>query len=481
MRILAVASECFPLVKTGGLADVVGALPGALGHLGHEVRTLVPGYPSVMERLEAAAVVDSYDELYGGPARVLGGVGPGGTPAVFVIDAPHLFARSGHPYVAPDGTEWWDNGFRFAALSVVARELALGRVEGYRPDVVHAHDWQAGLTPAYIAFDGRRPAPATVMTVHNLAFQGQMPPEWLASLGLPPWSFAVDGVEYYGGIGFLKAGLNYADQITTVSPTYALDVQGDLWGMGMQGLLAARAGDLTGIVNGLDTDVWDPRDGALVRPGFDGLTLEVRATHKQHLRERFGLAGDASGPLFCVVSRLVWQKGMDVLLDAVEAFARADAQLVVLGNGDAAMEGRFAAAAAAHPGRVACVLGYDEALAHGLLAGADAILIPSRFEPCGLVQLQGLRYGCVPVAARTGGLVDTVRDLDDAPDTATGFLFPAGDREALAAAVMRVGTVFRDGSTWRTLQRRGMATAVGWEPAARRYVEVFERARGAAP
>ncbi len=478
MRILAVASECFPLVKTGGLADVVGALSPALEELGHEVQILLPGYPQVLEQLAQAGVIDDYAELYGGPARILRGRGANGALDVFAIDAPHLFARAGHPYVTADGSEWWDNGFRFAALAVVARELALGRVADYRPDVVHAHDWQAGLTPAYLVFDGR-PRPASVMTIHNLAFQGQMPPEWLPSLGLPAWSFTPDGVEYYGGIGFLKAGVYYADQITTVSPTYAREIQGALWGMGMEGLLASRAGDLAGIVNGLDTSTWNPAADPFVEPGYDVRSLTVRARHKAALRERLGLVGDATRPLLCVITRLTWQKGMDVLMDAAGAMLEAGVELVVLGAGDPGMEARLAETAAAHPGRMACTFGYDERQSHQLLAGADAVLVPSRFEPCGLVQLQGLRYGCVPVAARTGGLLDTVIDIDEHPDDATGFLFQAGDAGALADVAARVVGVFGDLARWQGLQRRGMAQDLGWKRAAMRYVEVYERALGA--
>ncbi len=493
MRVLVVASECFPLIKTGGLADVAGALPRALARLGHEVHIVVPGYPPVFERLRDTALVDTYSELYGGPARILRGRGPDDAVGVFVIDAPHLFGRDGHPYLSPDGTEWWDNGFRFAALAVVGRaraegranrraaragvgrERALGRLDGYRPDVVHAHDWQAGLTPAYLALDGR-PRPASVMTVHNLAFQGQMPPGWLATLGLPSWSFGVDGVEYYGGIGFLKAGVYYADQVTTVSPTYALEVQGSLWGMGMDGLMRARASDLWGIVNGVDVEVWNPAADPNVVPGYDAASLDVRGAHKPALRGSLGLDQDAPGPLLAVISRLTWQKGMDVLLDAIGGIVAEGAQLVVLGSGDPGLEGAFRDAAAAHPGRVACVFGHDEGFAHRLLAGADAVLVPSRFEPCGLVQLQGLRYGCVPVVSRTGGLVDTVHDVDDHTHDATGFNFHAGDAGALIHAVQRVGAVFADPERWQELQRSGMARDSGWDAAARRYVEVYERA-----
>jgi starch synthase len=329
--------------------------------------------------------------------------------------------------------------------------------------------------PAYLALDPRA-RPASVMTIHNLSFQGQMPAAWLGRLGLPAHAFSPAGVEYYGSVGFLKAGLYYADQLTTVSPTYAREIQGTLWGMGMEGLLAARAGDLTGIVNGIDTAIWDPATDALVDPRYDADTLERRAEHKAALQARFGLEETAERPLFAIVNRLSWQKGTDLLLEALDGLVGAGGQLVILGSGDPGMEGRCAAAASLYPGRVATWFGYDEALAHRLQAGADAIVVPSRFEPCGLTQLYALRYGCVPVVAATGGLVDTVSDADADEEGGTGFVFDAGDAGALREAFHRVAAAWRNRSWWRTLQRRGMARDLGWERAAGDYVGVYERA-----
>ncbi len=468
MRILAVAAECYPHVKTGGLADVVGALPGALAARGHEVRTLIPGYPSVMAAADGAPTVDGYVELFGAPARVVDL--PDG---VLALDAPHLFGRPGHPYTRADGQDWDDNAFRFAALAVVGREIALGRLAGWRPDVVHAHDWQAGLVPAYLALDGR-PRPATIMTVHNLAFQGQFPATWLGALGLPPWAFAIDGVEYYGSIGYLKAGLYYADKLTTVSPTYALEIQTPDGGMGLGGLLHGRAPDLVGIVNGIDTATWNPAADPFVVPAYDADRLALRAVHKAALQAALGLEAAPAAPLFCVVSRLTWQKGMDLLAAAVGDLVAAGGQLAVLGSGDATVEAAFRAAADAHPERVATRIGYDEALSHRLQAGSDAILVPSRFEPCGLTQLYGLRYGCVPVVAATGGLVDTVTDA--AAPSGTGVVFEAGSGDALTAAIRRAVDLYRAGEPWTAMQRRGMARDLGWPAAAAAYERVFEAA-----
>ncbi|MEO1093065.1 MAG: glycogen synthase GlgA [Pseudomonadota bacterium] len=477
MRVLAVAPECFPYVKTGGLADVVGALPGALGALGHDVRTLVPGYPAVLAHLGEATVIDTYDELFGAPAAVWEVPGKDGAPSLLVVDARHLYDRPGHLYLASETDEWPDNPLRFAALAVVAREIALGRLPAWRPDVVHAHDWQSGLVPAYLALDGR-PRPPCVMTVHNLAFQGQYDPAWFGALGLPADTFAPDGVEYYGGIGFLKAGLHYADRLTTVSPTYAREIQSMDWGMGLGGLLHARENKLVGIVNGIDDAVWNPSRDPWLDPTYTVRSIDRRATHKAAVQQAFGLHQQPDALLFCVISRLAWQKGIDTLLPAVGALVDAGCQLAVLGSGDPALEAGFHNAAAVYPGRVGVIVGYDEGMSHRLQAGADAIIVPSRFEPCGLTQLYGLRYGCLPIAARTGGLIDTVHDVDVAGEAAaTGISFASGRTDSLIDAIERALTLWREPERWRQRQRRGMTKDLGWGKAASAYAAVYEAAR----
>lgn len=482
LRVLQVASEAFPLVKTGGLADVVGALPGALAREGVEVRTLLPLYRAVRERLERAEAVLELGELMGGPARLLWATAAG--LALFLLDAPHLFDRPGGPYQAADGADWPDNAQRFAALSWAARELGLGGLPSWQPELVHAHDWQAGLAPAYLAL-ADRPRPATVMTVHNLAFQGQFPAGLLAELRLPERAFTIDGVEYYGAIGFLKAGLVYADRITTVSPTYAREIMTPAYGMGLDGLLRLRADHLTGIVNGIDEAVWDPaRDPALPEP-FDADRLEARKASRRALHEWLGLVED-SGPLLAAVTRLTWQKGMDLLLEAVPRLLDLGCRLAVLGAGEAALERAFCEAARGHPGRIACRIGYDEGLAHLIQAGADAILVPSRFEPCGLTQLYALRYGAVPIVARVGGLADTVIDANDAAladGVATGIQFAPVTVEALTDALERAVVLWRDRPRWRALQGRGMTRRVGWSARAVEYARLYRElvaARGSA-
>ncbi len=473
MKVLSVASEIFPLVKTGGLADVAGALPGALAGKGVEVRSLLPGYPAVLDKLPDAEEAHAFPRLFGGPARLMAGTAAGLN--IYAIDAPHLYARPGNPYTDRDGRDWPDNAQRFAALAQVAAAIGQGVLSGFAPDVVHAHDWQAGLAPAYLHYsDGARPG--TVMTVHNLAFQGRFPAELLAILGLPPRAFSIDGVEYFGGIGFLKAGLQLADRITTVSPTYAAEICTPEAGMGLDGLLRARSAVLSGILNGIDEGVWDPQTDPHLPARFSPKTPERRQTNKRALQERLGLAADSGAMLLGVISRLSWQKGLDVLLDALPSLMGEDTQLALLGAGDAALEQGFAGAAASWPGRVGILIGYDEALAHLIQGGADALLVPSRFEPCGLTQLCALRYGSVPIVARVGGLNDTIVDANEmalSAGVATGFQFAPVNAAGLRRAVQRAVAARAHPATWRTLQRNGMNAAVGWDRPAEQYANLY--------
>lgn len=473
MKVLSVASEVFPLVKTGGLADVAGALPAALAREGVEVRTLLPGYPAVLRDLQGAEIVYAEEDLFGGPARVL--AGHAARLALFVLDAPHLFDRAGSPYLGPDGRDWSDNAQRFAALSRVAAALGQGAVSSWVPEVVHAHDWQAGLAPAYLHFNGQ-PRPRTIMTVHNLAFQGTFPAHLLQSLGLPPQAFAIEGVEYYGGIGYLKAGLQLADCITTVSPTYALEIQTSEGGMGLDGLLRARSHDLFGILNGIDEAVWDPaRDPSLSAP-FDVNSVERRAINKDALQARLGLARDGRALLYGVVSRLSSQKGLDLLLQALPTLLAQGAQLALLGSGERDLEDGFRRATSADPSRVAAVFGFDETLAHQIQGGCDALLVPSRFEPCGLTQLCALRYGAVPVVARVGGLADTIIHANEMAleaCVATGVQFAPVSQLMLEAALARTAALWKDEATWSRLQRNGMMSNVSWGGPAKHYAALY--------
>jgi starch synthase len=473
LKLLAVASEIYPLIKTGGLADVTGALPAALADEGVAVRSLVPGYPTVLDKLGKAEMVQTFADLLGGTARLLAGEADG--LDVLALDAPHLYARPGDPYVAPDRRDWPDNALRFAALAQVATRIGQGLLPGFVPDIVHAHDWQAALTPALLHYaPGRRPG--TVVTVHNLAFPGLFPAHLLGAIALPPEAFSIDGVEYHGQISYLKAGLQFADRITTVSPTYSREILHPEEGMGFDGLLRARGSALSGILNGIDDTVWNPANDARIASTYTAQTIEARAGNKEALQRRLGLDGKAGALLFGVVSRLTSQKGLDLLVAALPTLLAHGGQLALLGSGDHALEDAFRSAQSAHPGRIGCVIGYDESLAHLIQAGADALLIPSRFEPCGLTQLCALRYGAIPVVARVGGLADTVIHANEmalASRVATGVQFAPVDVEGLAGAIRRTFDLFADQTAWLGMQQSGMATDVSWRKPAHRYAALY--------
>jgi len=469
-------------VKTGGLADVIAALGAALTELGHDVRLLLPGYPAVLAATAPARRVIALGAPGGYPdARLLETSSPAGFP-MWVLDCPSLYAREGNPYLDPSGRDWEDNAIRFGLLSCVAARIASdAALAGWRCDVLHCHDWQAGLAPAYLRWGAGRRTPS-VMTVHNLAYQGVFPSSTLPRVGLPPESFTIDGVEYYGSLSFLKAGLVYADRIGTVSPSYAREIQEEALGFGLHGLVSARSGVLDGILNGVDTHAWNPADDSALAARYDAGCLDAKAENTRALRRRLGLAGREAAPLLGVVSRLVHQKGLDLVAELADRIVSLPAQLVVLGTGDQAIERAFEAAAARHPGDVARTTGFDEALSHLIEAGADIFLMPSRFEPCGLNQMYSQRYGTPPVVRRTGGLADSVVDANPstlADGSASGFVFDEATPQALFAAIERAVMLWRDRPVWRAVQRNGMARDFSWSASARRYVEAYEKAIGA--
>ncbi len=477
MKVLSVVSECAPLVKTGGLADVAGALPHALAAEGVEMRVMLPAYPGLARRLSRVRAHETATRF--GRATLLEGEAEG--LDLILVDAPHLYDREGLIYTGADRRDWPDNAQRFGLLSWMAARAATHGVSGWRPDVVHAHDWQAGLTPTYLRLAGPE-APPAALTIHNIAFQGLFPRHALPALGLPEALFNPEGVEFYGQVGFLKAGLSHASAITTVSPTYARELLTERFGYGLEGLLRHRAGDLEGILNGIDTQAWNPRTDGHLAAAFD--RPEGKAPNRRALCERFGIEEPSSGPLFCVISRMTRQKGLDLLLDALPALLAEGAAVAVLGSGDDDLEQAFVRAAERFPGRVGCMIGYDEGLSHLMQAGADAILVPSRFEPCGLTQLCGLRYGTLPVVARTGGLADTVIDGNAAALRAgvgTGFLHAPDDAADMADALRRACETWRRPEQWRRMAANAMAYPVGWEESARLYADLYRRlAPGAA-
>ncbi|MEM6354333.1 MAG: glycogen synthase GlgA [Pseudomonadota bacterium] len=483
MRVLHIASECAPLVKTGGLADVVGALPSVLAAEGVEAKVLLPGYPAVMAKLEKSreiALPDGLEgELTGGPARLLEAEAAG--LSLLVLDAPARFRREGGIYET-NGRDWPDNAYRFGAFAklgalIAARGMA-GGAEGWRPDVLHAHDWQAGLAPFYLDLMGR-PVPS-VITIHNISYQGLFDPTALTALGIPQSTFSPDRLEFWGQVGFLKAGLVTADAITTVSPGYAREILTPEFGMGLEGVLTARDRAVSGILNGADTTVWNPAADPLIAAPY--ASPEGKAANRAALLERFGIE-DGPGPVLGLVSRLTRQKGIDLLLKALPGFLAAGGRVALLGSGEASLEAALTAAAAQNPGRVGVFIGYDEALSHLVYAGSDAIAVPSRFEPCGLTQLYALRYGATPVVARTGGLGDTVIDANPAAlaaGVATGFVHAPGDASDCAHALQRLATAYADRETWARLTANAMAHPVDWGPSAAAYAALYRRLAGQA-
>jgi starch synthase len=480
--VLFVTPECYPLVKTGGLADVAGALPLALAGLDVQARVLVPGYPGTREHLTGVRKVATVPDLLGGDGTLVSGTTVDGL-MVWLVEAPHLFARKGGgPYLGPDGRDWPDNHLRFAALSWVGAAIAMGRLGNWRPDVVHLHDWQAALTAAYLHHDPERAsAPPTVLTIHNLAFQGVFGAETRKALRLPASVLLVDGMEYWGNLSFLKAGVQWATHLSTVSPTYAREILTPEHGMGFDGLLRLRSHELTGIVNGIDDAIWNPATDPHIPAPYSARRIAAKAVDKRALQVELGLEIRTDVPLLCVVSRLTHQKGIDLLLAALPRIVASGAQLAVLGTGDPTLEAEFGRAASDHRGQVATVIGFDEALSHRLQAGSDAIVVPSRFEPCGLTQLYGLRYGTLPIVARVGGLADTVIDANEAAlrdGVATGFQFSPVDADPLAVAVERAVHLYRTTPAWQRVQRRAMTRDVGWDLAAAQYVSLYAALAG---
>jgi starch synthase len=478
LSVLQVAAEIYPLVKTGGLGDVMAALPPALARLGVDVRLLLPGLPAILDGVADLQPVLSFGPAFGAATIIVkrGRLAGSGVTA-YVLDAPFLYERPGNPYLGSDGRDWHDNHRRFALLGWTAAHMAFGDIDrSWRPAIVHSHDWHAGLAPAYIA-SHPAPRPGSVYTIHNLAFQGLFPRNLLPELQLPLEFFAMEGLEFHGQISFMKAALHYCDRITTVSPTYAREIQHAEQGCGLEGVIARRAGVLHGILNGVDYAVWNPAADPNLASGYSTEDLAAKVQVKAALQAEMGLKATPEALLFGVVSRLTQQKGLDLLLAALPELIRRRGQLVLLGSGDAAMEQGYRALAAAHPEAVAVKLGYDEALSHRIIAGADLILVPSRFEPCGLTQLYGLRYGTLPLVRQVGGLADTVTDATAANlanDTATGFVFTEASAAGLLGAATRAFTAYANRPLWQQLMRRAMAQSFSWEEAARGYLDLYQ-------
>ena len=477
MKILFVTSEAHPLIKTGGLGDVSGSLPAALQELQQDVRLVLPAYPQAVARLSGATSGSRFTLTgTGNEITLLEGKMPGSNVPVWLIDAPAYFNRNGGPYGTPGG-DWPDNAERFALFARAVVEIAMDRAGlRWQPDVVHCNDWQAGLVPALL--DDEHQRPATLFTIHNLAYQGLFPWETFARLGLPHELWHMEAMEFHGQFSFIKGGLAFADHLTTVSPTYAREIRTAAFGYGLEGLLNHRANRLTGILNGIDYTIWDPASDPLIPAQFTAHDLAGKAHNKEVLQKRFGLAINSTAPLLGVVGRMVEQKGIDLVADTIPSLLNDGAQLTILGSGAYHYEHQLRELAARYPRQIGLHIGYDEPLAHLIEAGSDIFLMPSRFEPCGLNQIYSLRYGTLPVVRRTGGLADTV--VDTGPTTfnagkATGFIFDAPSSKALYSAVQRALGYYRQPTQWQRLIGTAMAQDFSWHASAQRYLALYQQ------
>ena len=479
LDVLFITPEIHPLNKTGGLGEVSAALPTALTELGADVRILIPGYPQVLNGLKNKRKITEFAAQSSFPAAtLLSAKLPFGTSdnvPLFIIDCPELYWRDGGPYTDVQGHNWPDNAIRFGLLSKIGAILASDASPlDWHPDVVHCNDWQSGLVPAYLHFHKGTKA-ASLMVIHNLAFQGVFSPETVSQLGLPQTSFHAEGVEYYGGMSFLKAGLYYCDHIVTVSPTYAREIQVLPLGFGMEGLLSRRHERITGIVNGISEE-WNPVNDPHLEQNYSMDDLSGKVINKTVLQQQLGLAVDPDVPLFGAVSRLTYQKGYDLLLRVVTQLIDIPGQLAILGSGEAMLEQELMRMARNHPGKMAVRVGFDEKLAHLIEAGADSFLMPSRFEPCGLNQMYSQCYGTPPLVHGTGGLLDTVVDCTPeslADGTATGFVFHELTPEGFLVRLERTVAAYRDKPVWRRLMRNGMAQDFSWRASAVDYRKIY--------
>jgi starch synthase len=479
MKILFVSSEIAPWVKTGGLGDVSAALPLALKAQGLDVRVLVPAYRALWAAFPDATEI-ARPHFLGGQlptCSVRETITPEGL-TLWLVDHAQSFDHDGNPYLDATGQNRSDNALRFGLLSRVAAWISsTASTLRWQPDIVHCNDWQTALVPVFHRYlsAGIRPLSRTLLTIHNLAFQGIFPAYTRSELGLPEAVWAIDGVEFYGALSFLKGGLQHADALTTVSPSYADEILTEPQGMGLGGLLHYRKDALTGILNGLDTTVWNPESDPYLEPPFAAYSARRLTGKKQckaALQSRLGLDITPKVPLCGVISRLTEQKGLDLLASSARELLHTPLQLALLGSGDATLENAFCALAEEFPGRCAVRIGFDEALAHQIEAGADLFIMPSRFEPCGLNQMYSQRYGTLPIVRSTGGLRDTVRDALE-PD-GCGFVFEAPTPSALQQTLLRALEAWRDKPSWRTLQKRAMRRDFSWRTAAKRYTEQYE-------
>lgn len=476
MNILFVSSEVHPLIKTGGLADVAGYLPPALKGLGVSIRIAVPGYPEVLEKLTGFKLINRY-HIDGYSIDIIESILPGTDVIIWVVCCPKLYERNGGPYQNDEGEDWPDNAQRFGVFCKVIVAICQDWVElGWPIDLVHCNDWQTGLIPALLKLQNK--APATLFTIHNLAYQGLFSYQDFTRLQLPPHLWTHHALEFHEQLSFIKGGLVFADRINTVSPRYAREIQTEKFGCGLDGLLHYRAKSLSGILNGTDTEQWNPKTDNNLVGNFDAQHLQNKSANKLALQKLFALPQDRNIPLFSLVTRLTQQKGIDLLMDALQMLKDINAQFAILGTGDRKLELRVRNHARKYPDLFSVKIAYNESWAHLAIAGADIFLMPSRFEPCGLTQLYSLRYGTIPLVHAVGGLVDTVTDATAgnlAAKTATGVHFKRDTPKALARAIKQTLQLYDDKLTWKTMQLTGMQQNFSWQAAAGKYLALYRR------
>ncbi|MDH1265212.1 MULTISPECIES: glycogen synthase GlgA [unclassified Pseudomonas] len=468
-RILFVTSEFADLIKVGGLGDVSAALPRAL-LAEHDIRVLIPGYRQIVESGRPIRIVGQVDGLAALPACKIGRIDLADGLIVYVLLNPDLYDRDGTPYGDRQGRDWADNHIRFARLGLAAADIAMGRAGiRWNPQLVHANDWPAALAPAYMAWRNvKRP---TLLTIHNLAYQGVCDLQCSTELGIPPEACGIDGVEFYGRLSFLKAGIAYASHVTTVSRNYAREITTPSFGCGLDGMLRAKVavGQLSGIANGID-ESWEPTSDPHLVQGFDVCQWEGKQANTAYVEQLLGLESD--GPLFAVVSRLVQQKGIDLTLGVAGQIVANGGRLAVIGRGEPELEAAMAELAVRHPGRIGVHIGFNETDARRIYAGSDFLLMPSRFEPCGLSQMYAQRFGSLPIARRTGGLADTIED------GVTGFLFDEATLDSYQVAIHRAFQVYQYPELLNAMRCRAMHAPLYWRQSVKPYAHLYQQLLG---
>ena len=476
-KILYLSSEAFPLIKTGGLADVAGSLPAALLKQSQDVHILLPAYPEVIKNIKKSKILAT-TTYYNQSVKIIETRLPGSNVIVWLVDCPAAFNRPGGPYTNHHGQEWDDNALRFAIFCHAAVDIALNKLAlSWYPDVVHCNDWQSGLVPALLSLHRKRPA--TVFTVHNLAYQGIFDKQTFSDLNLPDELWHIDGLEFYGQLSFIKGGLAYADKISTVSSNYAKEILQAEYSYGLEGLLQHRVKHLSGIINGINEKLWNPGTDKYLEKKYNRRSLKNKLFNKTALQQELLLPVNASIPLIGMVSRLVEQKGLEFILDSLKAIVSLPMQLVILGTGDPHYEVQLSRWASKHPEKLKIVIGYDEALAHRIEAASDMYLMPSTFEPCGLNQLYSLRYGTLPIVTAVGGLADTVFDASEKninEGIANGFVLKEKKSDALLTTIKRALLMYQKKDQWRQLQLNAMSGDFSWQTSARKYISLYQQA-----